>query len=120
MSDEHPELAGYRPDDERPVRRPMAVGAMRVVVAIAILALIVPGVVISIATANNTANVACGLVVAQEAPDSVAYGPRFELWGVDGPGWYCYAEQFDGTEVLLRALGLIPEVHWAPREGVPV
>ena len=66
---------------------------------IGILALIVPGIVISIMTANNTAQVACGLVVAEEAPDSVSYEPRFELMGVDGPGWYCYARGFDGTEI---------------------
>ena len=90
--------------------------AIRVIVVIGILGLILPGIVISITTADNTAQVACGLVVAQEAPDSVAVQPRFELMGVDGPGWYCYAQDFDGTETMLRALGLIPEVRWAPAE----
>ena len=115
MDDEyHPELAGSEPEDERPLRHPMMQRVMRVVVVIGILGLILPGVVISIATAANTANVACRLVVAQKAPDSVAYTPRFELMGADGPGWYCYARDFDGTEILLGALGLIPEVHRAP------
>jgi hypothetical protein len=120
MDDEyHPELANPGPDDEKPVRYPVAHPVMRVIVVIGILALILPGVIISIATASNTATVACRIVVAQEAPDAVAFGPRFELLGVDGPGWYCYAEDFDGTEILLRALGLIPEVRWAP-PGTPV
>ena len=115
MSDEyHPELAGYDPDEGRPVRHPATRHVMRIVVIVGILGLVVPGLVISIATANRTATVACGLVVAQDAPDSVSSAPRFEVLGAAGPGWYCYAQSFDGTETLLRYLGLIPEVHYAP------
>lgn len=122
MTDEyHPELRGSEPDDERPLRHPAFQHAVRIIVVIGILALIVPGIVISIMTANNTAQVACRLVVAEKAPDSVSYEPRFELMGVDGPGWYCYARDFDGTETLLQALGLIPEVRWVPADrGVGV
>jgi hypothetical protein len=117
----HPELRGSDPDDERPLRHPAMQHAIRVIVVIGILGLIVPGIVISIMTASNTAQVACDLVVAQEAPDSVSHEPRFELMGADGPGWYCYARDFDGTERMLRALGLIPEVGRAPIDnGVPV
>jgi len=121
MHDENnPELTGHEPDDERPLRHPMMQRAIRVIVVIGILGLILPGIIISITTAVNTAQVACALVVAQEAPDSVSYSPRFELMGVDGPGWYCYAQKFDGTETMLRALGLIPEVGWVPtEESVP-
>ena len=118
--DYHPELRGSEPDDERPLRHPAMQHVIRVIVVIGILGLIVPGVVISIMTANNTAQVACDLVVAQKAPDSVSHEPRFELMGVDGPGWYCYASDFDGTETMLQALGLIPEVRWVPSGGVPV
>jgi hypothetical protein len=119
MNDEyHPELAGYDPDEERPARNALRRRAMQVIVVVGILGLILPGIVISITTATNTAQVACGLVVAQEAPDSVAFQPRFELMGVEGPGWYCYAQDFDGTETMVSALGLIPEVPFAP-PGTP-
>jgi hypothetical protein len=118
MSDEyHPELRDSEPDDERPLRHPAMQHVVRVIVVIGILALIVPGVVFSIITANNTAQVACRLVVAEKAPDSVSSEPRFELLGADGPGWYCYARDFDGTETMLQALGLIPEVRWVPADN---
>lgn len=122
MDDRYPsELAGYEPDDERPVRRPMTHHAMRIVVILGILGLVLPGIIISISTANNTAQSACRAVVVEKAPDAVAYSPRFELAGAEGPGWYCYAQQFDGTEVLLGALGLIPQARFTPVEndGVP-
>ena len=32
----------------------------------------------------------------------------------EGPGWYCYAQQFDGTEILVGSLGLIPQSRFAP------
>jgi hypothetical protein len=108
------ELAGYDPDDQRPVRHPATHHAMRIVVILGIVALVLPGIIISISTANNTAQQACRAVVIERAPDSVAYSPRFELAGAEGPGWYCYAQQFDGTEILVGSLGLIPQSRYAP------
>ena len=106
--DHHPELAGYVPSDGRPLRHPMTLTVMRVVVVLGVAGLIVPGLVFTIGTQIHTADVECQLLVTANgagAPGAVA---RFELMGGDGPGWYCYAKQFDGTELLLAPMGLIP------------
>jgi len=117
MSDrdeQHPELAGYEPGDGRPLRHPMTLRVMRIVVILAIAGLILPTVYSTVTTNISTANRACGIVVAQTAQDAVSANARFEILGHDGPGWYCYAVAFNGTEVLVRALGPIPEIQRAP------
>lgn len=119
MSDDHhPELAGYEPGDG-PVRRPITRHVMRVVVIIGLVSLVLPGIVVTLSTQASTASTACGLVVAASAPDAVEATARFELMGAEGPGWYCYARQFDGSETLLGALGIIPGLSFEP-SGVPV
>ncbi|WBU38010.1 hypothetical protein [Homoserinibacter sp. YIM 151385] len=116
---EHPELAGYEPGDGRPLRHPAVIHIMRVVVVLAIAGLILPMVSSSISTNISTANAACRIVVAQEAPDR-APDVRFELFQPDGPGWYCYAVGFGDDETLVRWLGLIPEIQVRPAGGVDV
>lgn len=109
MADEyHRELAEYEPGDGRPVHSEAKRRAMRIVVTIALIALVLPGVLVTVSTQIATADAACRIVVARTAPDSVAAIARFELSGGDGPGWYCYAQRFGGEEILLRSLGLIP------------
>jgi hypothetical protein len=63
---------------------------------------------VTVSTQIATAGAACTIVVARSAPDSVGADARFELTGAEGPGWYCYAQQYGGSEILLRSLGLIP------------
>jgi hypothetical protein len=111
--DQHPELAGYEPGDGRPLRHPMTLRIMRVVVVLGILGLILPTVYSAVSTNISTAERACAIVVAQVAVEATAADPRFEL-GADGPGWYCYALEFGGQETLVRWLGLIPEIRQAP------
>lgn len=123
MSDDndHPELAGYQPG-EGPVRRPVARHVMRVVVIIGLIGLVLPGLVVTIGTQVSTAAEACRIVVDGTAPDATAANERFELMGPEGPGWYCYAQQFNGSDVLLRFLGLIPGLRLEPggtQGGVP-
>lgn len=109
MTDEyHPELAGYDPGDGRRAHSAMRVRVLRVMVTLGLVGLILPGVLITITTQIATADEACSRVVAQGAPDAVGSAARFELGGPEGPGWYCYAVQFGGIEVLLRSIGLIP------------
>jgi hypothetical protein len=109
MTDEyHPELAGYDASDSRRVHSAARLRAMRIVVVIGLVALVLPGVLFTVSTQISTASAACALVVAREAPDSTGSSARFELGGAEGPGWYCYAPQYGGSEVLLRSLGLIP------------
>ena len=115
MSDEeyHPELAEYVPGDGGSVRHPLTLKVIRVVIVIAVLALILPGIVYTVSVQIETAGTACAIVVSATAPDATP-DARLQLWGGNGPGWYCYARSFDGSEVLLRSLGMIPGLTYRP------
>ena len=106
--DDEPELAGYQPHGEKPLRSPHLIRVMRVVVVIGLVGLLLPGVLVTIGTANSTAQRTCAIYTAYYAPESVSYSTRFELFSASGTGWNCYAVEFGGDEILLAALGLIP------------
>ncbi len=110
MSDEefHPELAGYDPDEGARERRPGAHRTMRIVVIVGVALLVVPGILYTADTQVRTAQAACDIVVPAVDSEAVGADARFELAGAAGPGWYCYAQHFDGSELLVRSLGLIP------------
>ena len=106
-----PELAGYEPGEVGALRGPRMRRVGRVVVVVAVIALVLPGVLIGVSTATRTAELACRVVGSTDAPGAVALEARFELSGHEGPGWYCYATEFGGREIQLRFLGFIPEVR---------
>ena len=62
----------------------------------------------TVSTASRTATVTCGIYAAYYAPESVDFSARFELFSAAGMGWNCYAVEYDGGEILLRSLGIIP------------
>ena len=107
FSDDEPELAGYEPTGDRPLRHERVRTMMRVIVVVALIALVVPGILGSLAIANRTAQASCAAYTEYYAPMAVASVTRFELFGA-ALGWNCYAEQFGGDEVLVANLGLIP------------
>ena len=117
------EPTGWQPPEEYEEPdtrlRYAVISAAAAVVVVAIVALVLPGVLIGVSTASRTAELACSIVGAAEAPDA-AYEARFELTGAEGPGWYCYATAFGGREVQLRFLGFIPEVKVVSTPGVRV
>jgi hypothetical protein len=106
--DDHPELAGYEPGEVRPSRSVRRMRAMRIIGAVGLTALILPGLLVTILVQGSTASAACRIVVEAEDSEAIGSTTRFELTGPEGPGWYCYAIRFGGTEILLRSLGLIP------------
>ena len=108
-----PELAGYESGEVGTLRGPRMQRIARVVVVLAIVGLVLPGVLISVGTATRTAELACQVVGSTEAPGA-ALEARFEWSGGEGPGWYCYATDFGGHELQLRFLGFIPEVRVVP------
>jgi hypothetical protein len=117
MSDEIPrELAEYEPGESRRPRSARRLRVMRIVVGLALAGLILPTVLVTVSTQIATADRACRIVVATLAPDSLAAVARFEPAGPAGPGWYCYADRYGGTELLLRSLGLIPGLGPVPYE----
>jgi hypothetical protein len=113
MSDDeyHPELAEYVPG-EGSVRHPLTIKIMRVVIVIGVASLVVPGIIYTFGVQVATAAAACGIVVSSGAPEAVGSDARLQIWGGNGPGWYCYARNFDGSELMLRSLGLIPGLSY--------
>ena len=106
--DDEPELAGYQPHGDRPLRSPHLKTVMRVVVIIGLVGLLLPGILVTLSTASRTATVTCGIYAAYYAPESVSFSARFELFSAAGLGWNCYAVEYDGDEILVRSLGIIP------------
>lgn len=100
-----PELRGYVPNGDRPLRHPATLRVMRVVIVLGVIGLIVPGLFATIALQTRTAEAVCARAASALAAEPVA---RFELAGPAGPSWYCYAREFGGREVLIGSLGLIP------------
>jgi hypothetical protein len=119
--DDHPELAGYEPGEVRPSGSVRRKRVMRIIGAVGLTALILPGLLVTIRVQGSTATAACRIVVEAQDAQAIGSSTRFELTGPEGPGWYCYAVRFGGTEILLRSLGLIPGL--SPQRdapGVPV
>lgn len=104
----HPELEGYEPGDGRPLRSRGIVTGMRVLVIVGIVALILPGIVVTATTASSTADRSCAIALEQAAPGLSDYQPRFELFSPAGVGWNCYAVEGDGDEILIATMGIIP------------
>lgn len=104
---DEPELTGYQPH-EKPLRSPHLDTVMRVVVVIGLVGLLLPGLLVTIGTANSTAQGSCAAYTAYYAPEAVGFSARFEFFSPSGMGWNCYAVNFGGDEVLLAALGIIP------------
>jgi hypothetical protein len=105
--DDEPELSGYQPY-ERPLRGRSFQLAARVIVIVGLVALILPGMLVTLGTANRTALATCATYTGYYAPGARSFSVRFELVSPAGMGWNCYAIAFDGDEVLIASLGLIP------------
>lgn len=105
--DDPPELRGYVPNDDRPLRHPATLRIMRVVIVLGVIGLVVPGLAATIALQTRTAAASCAHAVSLGSADAEPVA-RFELVGPEGPSWYCYAQVFGGREVLIGSLGLIP------------
>jgi len=106
--DDEPELAGYEPHGDRPVRSPHLTTVMRVVVVIGLVGLLLPGILVTLSTASRTATVTCSIYAAYYAPEAVSFSARFEVFSAAGMGWNCYAVEYGGDEILVQSLGLIP------------
>ncbi len=106
--DDEPELAGYEPHGQKPLRSPHLIRVMRVVVVAGLIGLVLPSILIGMSTANNTAQRTCSIYTSYLAPESVTFSARFEFASAAGMGWNCYAVGFGGEETLLAAMGIIP------------
>ncbi len=110
--DEHPELAGYEPLDQ-PLRGRRVTIASRVFVVTALIALVLPGVLLTVNIASTTAANTCAVYTRTYEPDALSSSARFELAGPVGPGWQCYALNTEGDATFVAPLGLIPSLPHA-------
>ncbi len=108
MTDHHPELDGYEPSDGRPLPSRRILRPARFLVVLGLIALVLPGILVTMSTATRTADRSCSIVVARDAPFAMGFDARFELTGPEGPAWYCYAQVRDDDDLRVGTLGLIP------------
>jgi len=108
MTDEHPELNGYEPGDGNPLRSKRTVMMMRVVVVLALVGLVLPGIVTTFSVAASSAQSACGVWVAYSVAGQSGADARFEVFGPGGIGWECYSDGAFGGDEHIASLGLIP------------
>ena len=118
VTDGHPELNEYEPGNGKPLRSKHTLRAMRVVVVLAILGLVLPGVVSTLSVASATAQSACETWVAYEVDGASGVEVRFEAFGPGGLGWECYSDGAFGGDRHIVSLGLIPGTPELP-SGVP-
>jgi hypothetical protein len=119
---ENPELEGYEPHDQKPLRSPHLKRIMQVVVTAGLVSLVLPGIIVTAGTATATATNSCAVYASVYAQQPATNDARFEFLGPEGPGWYCFVTAFSGEEYLLRPLGLIPGVPvfpQTPEQNVP-
>lgn len=117
MNDDNlpPELwADDEPRRERPFRSRIITAAG----LIAIMALVLPGVLVTWSTWKKTAEYACTLAVQYYAPSAEASEARFDVYPLRALGWSCYAVTSGGTETRVASLGPIPGApELRPRSG---
>ncbi|MDQ1605677.1 MAG: hypothetical protein QOJ18_44 [Microbacteriaceae bacterium] len=109
MSDleEQPELAGYEPHGDKPLRSRTTVWIIRALVILGIAALVVPEVFTTISVGKANAQRACQAWVDYAVPGAGAIA-HFELFGEGGIGWQCYSVGAFGGDHHVASLGLIP------------
>jgi hypothetical protein len=107
-NDDNPELSGYQPSDDRPLRRRRTVVMMRVIVIVGLVALILPGIVTTVSVGTTTAEASCALWVAYQEPGAPSSDARFEVFGPGTLGWECYTVDAFGGDTHVASLGLIP------------
>lgn len=110
--EDHPELAEYEPP-ERPLHGRRRTIATRVFVVVALTALVLPGIMLTISIQTDTATGTCAVYAQHYVPDSVSSSARFELFAPAGPGWQCYALNTEGDATFVAPLGLIPSTPHA-------
>ncbi|GGF28200.1 hypothetical protein [Subtercola lobariae] len=121
---DEPELTGYEPHGERPLRSVRMQRTIRIVVILGIVALVLPGILTTYSLARATAQAACAATVAA-LPASlmgtrVGSRVQFEVFGPGGLGWQCYTVgAYGGDRQPVAPLGLIPTYPsiQAPTDG---
>ncbi|WP_213813712.1 hypothetical protein [Glaciihabitans sp. dw_435] len=115
--DEEPELAGYEPHGERPLRSRRQLVVLRVIVIVGLVGLVLPGIVTTVSVSSSTAQASCAIWVRYSAPDAPGSQARFEIFGAGGVGWECYTVGAFGGDRHVASIGLIPGTPKIPTGG---
>ena len=115
MTERHPELEPDPFDDDTPMPGARRLRVVRVVVLIALGALVLPLVLSAYGVAKSAADRTCAVVVAAYDTDAAGFRTSFELFAPGGPGWECFAISEHGTARSLGNLGPLPML---PRQPV--
>ncbi len=115
--DDEPELAGYEPTGQRPLRSRRTLLIIRVLVVLGLIGLVLPGMLTTASVAGGTAQASCAVWVAYEEPSATGSEARFELFGPSGLGWECYTVGAFGGDRHVASLGLIPGAPSLPEPG---
>lgn len=111
MNDDDPIELREWPDDDREDTRPPSwqrrARVMRWAALVALIGMLVPTTLSTVAVARTTAEKSCRLAVDFVASDRTPSRVAFEVLSLEAIGWTCYA-QTAGGEVLVALLGLIP------------
>jgi hypothetical protein len=97
-------------EEARPLHSARRRRLMRIVALISMGLLVIPGLIGTLAQADHSARYACAIAGSALAPQASSIDARFSLFPLEIAGWQCYAEYFDGTEVLIATLGPIPGI----------
>ena len=120
MSERHPELEPdpFEDDDDgRPMPGHRRRRVLRVVVLIALGALLLPLVLSAYGVARSAADRACSVYVAAYDTDAAGFRSSFDLFAPGGAGWECFAISEHGSERLLGNLGLMPTLPQPPQQA---
>lgn len=101
--------------DDRPLYGRRRRTVMRVIVLVAVGAMLLPLIANLVTVSAGTAAAACKRAVAYAVPDAEGSSARFELFGPGGIGWECYATGAFGGDRHVASLGLIPGMVDLPR-----
>jgi hypothetical protein len=95
-------------EPERPLYSRRRRRLLQIVVSLAIIALVLPGVLITWVTQVQTAQYACQIAAAYYAPGAQRSKAAFELGNSDVLGWNCYVEIDGQDDFFIAHLGVIP------------
>jgi hypothetical protein len=105
---DHPELDGYEPHPERPMRSRRSQRLIQFAAVVGIALLVMPLVISQARIAERSAQRWCGIWVDYEVSEPATPDARFEVFGPSVIGWECYATEVIGGDRYLGPLGIIP------------
>ena len=114
MSGPHPELEPDPFDDDAPMPGQRRRRVLRIVVLVALGALVLPLVLSAYSVAKSAADRACAVFVAAYDTNAAGYRTTFDFLAPGGAGWECFAISDNGASRLLGNLGPLPAMPRPP------